>query len=134
MGSSKSFVYGGHSMDGKGYEPIPSMTLDSLLSYIQTKYVKEFWVTSFGNIAMYEFLNNNVSFAIEGNCVTIDISKVKDKIERFGYPQAILTMKFKGVNLDFYSEGLENNWYEKGDSYANIDLRKSNKLYFKPIM
>lgn len=133
ISTSSSYVYGGHSMDGKGYEPIPSQTLDSLLTYIQMKYSNMFWISSFDDLAMYEVLYKNVSIVLEGNCLTFDIGAVKDKMDRFEHPQAIITVKFTGVNLDFFSDGLEKYWYDGRDSYANIDLRRSNKLYFKRI-
>lgn len=134
VSSSRSYVYGGHSMDGKGYEPINSMTLDSLLSYIQIKYSKEFWISSFDNLAMYEFLRDNISYSLTNNCLQFDLTKVKDKIERYTHPQAIVTLKFAGVNLDFLSDGLVDYWYERGDSYVSVDLRKTDVLYFKKVL
>lgn len=133
VSQSLSYVYGGHSMDGKGYEPIPSKVLDSLLTYIQAKYSNMFWITSFDNLAMYEYLRNNISFTMDGNCVVFDVDAVKEKIDRYTHPQAVISLKFSGKNLDFYSEGLVNYWYDGRDSYASIDLRKSDKLYFKII-
>ena len=88
-------------------------------------------MTSFDNLAMYEYLRKNTSFTFEGNCVVFNVNKVEKTIKRYEHPQAILTLKFPGINLDFYSEGLVEYWYEGGNSFASVDLRKSNKLYYK---
>lgn len=130
ISNSSSYVYGGHSMDGKGYEPIPSATLDSLLNYLQVKYSKSWWITTFDNLAMYELLRKNVTFTVDANCITFDLRDVEETIKRYEHPQAILTLKFSGANLDFKSDGLVDYWYEKGDSYVSVDLRKTNKLLF----
>lgn len=83
---------------------------------------------------MYEYLRKNTSFTIDANCVTFDLQNVEATIKHFWHTQAILTLKFSGINIDFYSKGLVEYWYEDGDSCALLDLIISNKLYFKQFI
>lgn len=125
-----SYVYGGHSLDGKGFEPIARGTMDSLLTYMQAKYSEDLWISTFENMAMYEYLRDNVSLTETPGEVVLNTDIVKGKMEHFSHPDCIVTLCFPNENLDFVSDGLVNSWYEDGSSYASVDLRKSNILHY----
>ena len=127
----KQYIYGGHELDGQGYEPINSGTLDSLLTYVTSKYAKEFWITTFGNLTMYKYLHDHVTVNNKPGETILQTDIVKTTIERYEQPDAIVTLCYPNANLDFSSDGLVNYWYENGNSYVSVDLRKSNKIRYQ---
>lgn len=129
ISNKKQYIYGGHELDGWGYEPIASNTLDSLLSYLTGKYLNQFWITTFENLTMYKYLYDNVSIINEKGETIINLDKVKQIMERFTHPDAVITLCYPNINLDVSSPGLVNYWFEGGNTYVNIDLRKNNVLY-----
>ena len=127
------YVYGGHQMDGSGYEPIPSHTLDSLLMYIKTKYENCCWVTTFADMTLYNILRQNV--VIDNICgkIVLNTQAVDYILSKYPEPNAFITLCFPNKLLDFYSDGFVSYKYEQGNSYATIDLRKTKEVMYSSI-
>jgi len=127
--SSDQYVYGGHQLRD-GYEPIEEARLDSLLSYITEKYGDLCWITTYEDVVLYKRIRDSVTITNDRGVVKIDISRIKDILDHYSHPHALLTLKFKGDNLDFSSEGLVEYHFDGKDSYCTIDLRKTNELRY----
>ena len=130
VSGKKQYVYGGHELDGLGYEPIASGTLDSLLNYVTHKYGKQFWITTFENLTMYKYLHDNVSITNKPGVTLVNTNQIKETLEHYTHPDAIVTLCYPGRNVDVESEGLVKYWYEGGNTYVDIDLRKSNLVKY----
>lgn len=130
---SHTYIYGGHQLDGVGYEPMPSETLDSLLNYIINRYDRMVWITTFEDVVLYNILREKVTINNTNGKVVIDINEVKPIINHYTHPHAYLTLIFKGENLDFSSKGLVNSFYDGCDTYCTIDLRKDNEVSYEII-
>ena len=127
------YVYGGHQMDGSGYEPIPSQTLDSLLTYINTKYNDCCWVTTFANMTLYDILRQKVTIKNTRSKVVINTQAVDAILSRYPEPNAYITLCFPDMSLDFYSDGIVSYKYEHGNSYVTVDLRKTKEVKYSSI-
>ena len=131
ISEKKQYIYGGHEMDGLGYEPINSSTLDSLLSYITAKYSEQFWITTFGNLAMYKYMYDNVTIDNEPGRTIIRTNKIANALSKYTRSESVITLCYPNNNLDVYSPGLVNYWYENGNTYVSIDVRRGCTVYFK---
>lgn len=127
------YVYGGHQMDGSGYEPISSQTLDSLLTYIKTKYDDCCWVTTFADMTLYNILRQKVVVDNAPGQVIFNTQAVDSILTKYPEPNAFITLCFSDALLDFSSDGIVSYKYKNGNSYVTIDLRKSRKIWYSSI-
>ena len=126
------YVFGGHQLDGNGYEPMSSKTLNSLLTYIVSKYQDDCWVSTYEDVVMYRILRENVSIVNHPGIVDVKINnKVKRILSKYIHAHAYLTLCFPNVNLDI--SGAISYRYGEGNTYCTIDLRKSTQIKYARI-
>ena len=94
------------------------------------QYATSFWITTFGNLTMYKYLHDNIILDNTPGETIISLRGGDAVLSKYTQPEAIITLCFPNVNLDFASEGLVNYWYADGNSYVNVDLRKSCKVKY----
>ena len=134
-GNTITMIWGGHQLDNKnrGYEPMPENTLDSVLNYISTKYHDELWVTTYEDMILYSIMRQEVKITNTKSEVLFNTENIDGILEKYTHPHAFITLCFPNAILDFSSEGLESAWYEKGNSYCTIDLRKTKHVRYSSL-
>lgn len=103
--NAELYVYGGHQLDGQGYEPMSSNTLKLLLTYIISKYDNDLWVATFGDAILYRMMRERVLVKNSPGQIHLDISKVKKILDRYSHINAYLTLCFPNANLDISGGG-----------------------------
>ena len=109
--SSHIYIYGGHGLDGCGYEPMSWRTLWSILKYVKKKYSKRYWIPTFSELSMYLRIREiGINLDVKDGYVEIDKTHIQDILNKYPNTPAFIT-----VVLD-------------KDKYKTIDLQKTNKI------
>lgn len=105
------YIYGGHGLDGYGYEPMSWRTLWSILKYVKKKYSKRYWIPTFSELSMYLRIRDiGINLDVKDGYVEIDKTHIQDILNKYPNTPAFIT-----VVLD-------------KDKYKTIDLQKTNKI------
>lgn len=106
-----------------------SEALTSILSYLSSKYKETCRITTLEDMTMYDYIRNNVVVYNTLGNVVIDTKLIYEKLYKYTHPHDCITLAFEGC-LDFYSKGLASVVFLDGNTYATLDLRKSNILKY----
>ena len=131
-------VYSGHGISGESivdsivYEPIDSLVLDNYLKLIKNTYNDVLWVATYDNIAIYEYLRENVSIRYGADYIYVDTTVVQDVIDMYQRPNAHLTLILDGnITRILPSPAIIDMKKKRGRNYVTIDLRKSNYIFYE---
>ena len=123
------YIYGGHGLDGYGYEPMKCTILWRLLRLLKKSYyANKFWITTFGELALYRQLvqTGGVQLALVNDKIIIDKTAVENVLSRYSDTRAILTIS---LPVDITVHGKVLHKYNKDNhQYITIDLRKTDTL------
>jgi peptidoglycan/xylan/chitin deacetylase (PgdA/CDA1 family) len=128
-------IFGGHGLDGNGYNPIPGYELDSLLNYLSTKNV---WVDTFAEVCNYYLAYQSSYMQYSAFQITINNDEnYLHQIKQFGVKSCIVTISFESQKEIFFLSNnitpvvknkLPSGYFEY---LVNVDLLKSNKVEFQ---
>jgi peptidoglycan/xylan/chitin deacetylase (PgdA/CDA1 family) len=110
-----------HGIDGIGWEPLTSQTIDDHFSYIQSK-ENDLWVATFSDAARYikQRMRAKVSFSLEGENILVTLTHPLDK-ELYDLPLTLKTY-------------VDHQWTEvcvrQGESVAQVPVRREGAVSF----
>ena len=105
------YIYGGHGLDGYGYEPMSWKTLWSILKYVKTKFSSKYWIPTFSELSMYLRIRElGVKLIEKEGYIAIDKSQIQELLDKYPNTPAIIT-----VMID-------------SSKAKTIDLQRTNKI------
>lgn len=138
--SNKWIVYSGHGLSASTiqttgiYQPVDSAQFDNYLKYIKENYENEIWVATYDNIAIYEFIRDNVRLKYGEDHIYIDIESIKDIMDKYQRPNYYLTIELDKTKVSVVpSEAIIEKKIIGGKLYVTIDLRKGNYIFFNKL-
>lgn len=105
------YIYGGHGLDGYGYEPMSWKTLWSILRYVKTKFSNRYWVPTFSELSMFIRIRElGVKLIEKEDCILIDKSHVQKILNKYPNTPALITVMIDSTKT------------------KTIDLQRTNKI------